>query len=363
MGSGCVHVADSMKPVEKQFYLQSFRHRSFVIHVAHPYHAAHVRSLVDELIDNRTVVLTVAAKAPKTLDAVRLSAPRPDGIDDDLVEVGSRLLSHGAVWIRKPPALTGVRALDFSCRLAVRLGVHKLVVVDPRGGLHSESVHRSFIDGSTALRLAHSDVELGGWRVGEVERIVATVRSGVEAVNLTTAEQVEAELFTYEGSGTLVTADDYCRVSTLRADDFAQAFELLDRGEREGFLLARDAHARARLLLSGYGAWFEGRLAGIAGLETELYRRTRHAEVVGLYTITRFKGEGVGIRILDHLFGIAEGKGCRAVFACTSNERAAEFFLRNGFVRVPWRDIPSEKWKQRRRKKPMTFLRELRARA
>lgn len=348
-----------MKPVEKQFYLQSFRHRSFVIHVAHPYTARHVRELVDGLIENRTIVVTVAAKVPKALEPLRMSAPSPDGLDDDLVELGSRLLSTGAAWIRKPPVLRGARSLEYSCRLAVRLGVHKLLVVDPRGGLHSESVHRSFIDGSTALRLAHSGVDLGGWRPAEIERMVAAVRSGVEAVNLTTQEGAEAELFTYEGSGTLVTADDYCRVAPLRADDFAQAHDLLDRGEKEGFLLPRDARARSRLVLCGYGAWFEGRLAGIAGLETELYRKSRFGEVIGLYTITRFKGEGVGTRVLDHLVGVAEEKGCRALFACTSNERAADFFLRNGFTRVAAKDVPAEKWRQRRGKKPMAFLRSI----
>jgi N-acetylglutamate synthase-like GNAT family acetyltransferase len=81
--------------------------------------------------------------------------------------------------------------------------------------------------------------------------------------------------------------------------------------------------------------------------------------VRGLYTITRFKGEGVGSDIVDHLLGVAEEKGCHAVFACTANERAAGFFIRNGFERVTPSDVPAEKWKHRRGKRPMTFLREL----
>jgi N-acetylglutamate synthase-like GNAT family acetyltransferase len=142
-------------------------------------------------------------------------------------------------------------------------------------------------------------------------------------------------------------------------DDFPQAYDLIDRGEREGFLLTRDAHARARLLLCGYGAWFEGRLAGVGGLETELYKRERVAEIIGLYTITRFKGEGVGSNIVDHLLGVAEDRACKSVFACTANARAAEFFVRNGFERVSSKDVPKEKWKHRRGRRPMTFSREL----
>lgn len=349
-----------MIPGEKKFYLQSFRHRSVIIFAAHPYTGRHVRHLVRELVDNGTVVVAVAANVSRKRGPIDVAIPRLDGgVGDDLVELGSRLLDKGEAWVRKPSRLQGVRALDFACRLAVRLGVHKLVVADPRGGLAGPSGIRSFIDAPLALRLAHSGADLGGWRPNEIERIVEAIKAGVESVNLVAAEALDAELFTYEGAGTLVTADDYCRVAPLRLDDFAQAHDLIDRGEKEGFLLTREAYARARLLLCGYGAWFEGRLAGVGGLETELYRRDRVAEIIGLYTITRFKGEGVGSNIVDHLLGVAEEKSFRSVFACTSNDRAAEFFLRNGFERVSSKDVPREKWKHRRGRRPMTFLREL----
>ena len=124
----------------------------------------------------------------------------------------------------------------------------------------------------------------------------------------------------------------------------------------EGFLLPRTPAEKARVLLSAYGAWFEGhRLAGVAALETDAYKKEHLAEVVGLYTIERFKGEGVGVRILASLTDVAVERGCRAMFACTSNVRAGQFFERSGFVRVEPSEIPQQKWKGRRKPLPECF--------
>ena len=101
--------------------------------------------------------------------------------------------------------------------------------------------------------------------------------------------------------------------------------------------------------VAGYGAWFGGtRLAGVCGLETEAYRRSRVGEVVGLYTITRFQGEGVGVRMIDHLVDVGKEGRLRALFACSSNPRAVAFFERCGFRAVDPDKVPSAKWAGRR---------------
>jgi N-acetylglutamate synthase-like GNAT family acetyltransferase len=146
-----------------------------------------------------------------------------------------------------------------------------------------------------------------------------------------------------------VTAEEYCTVDSLGVEQFHEAERLLVRGEREGFLLARNEGEKHRLLLAGYGAWFGGtRLAGVCGLETEAYTRSRVGEVVGFYTITRFQGEGVGVRMIDHLVDVAKERGLRALFACSSNERAVAFFERCDFVRVETDRVPRAKWVGRR---------------
>lgn len=332
----------------KEFYLRLFRDRSIVVHVASPYSPSDVEDVVDTLVANRTMVAVIAtgsaAHRAKAISARSGQAAR----EQVLLEATEELLERGVARIALPRRLTGSRALGFSAAIATGLCAHKLVVVDRRGGMHTAKGPRSFVNRAAAQRLLAGG-GLQKWRGCDLRPLIAALGGGVESINLTTAESLEAELFSYEGAGTLLTQGDYCRVSRLRIDDFSQALGLLDRGEREGFLLPRSQRQRARLLLSGFGAWFEGRLAGIASLDTDSYARESTAEVVGLYTITRFKGGGVGVSILEELTAVARSRGCRRIFACTSNARAADFFERNGFVGVAPTAVPAAKWSSRRR--------------
>ena len=53
--------------------------------------------------------------------------------------------------------------------------------------------------------------------------------------------------------------------------------------------------------------------------------------IVGLYSINRFKGEGVGERLVSRLLAEALQRGLSYVFACAVDERAKLFFARQGF--------------------------------
>jgi N-acetylglutamate synthase-like GNAT family acetyltransferase len=350
------------EPVEKQFYLKAFRQRAVLFHADDARALErHAGPVLDELVDNPTMVLVVARRFPRARRPLRLQRRDFERRPEALVELSTRLLEHHRVDVRRPRGLTGARALAWSRELALRLGVSKFVVVDERGGLDAGSGTRSFVHAATLARLCRAEADFGDWTLPELQQLLLAVRSGVEAVNLTTAEGVAEELLTYHGSGTLLTAEEYCTVGRLGVEHFHEAQRLLARGEKEGFLLARDDDEKMRLLLGGYGAWFGGaRLAGVCGLETEAYARQRVGEVVGLYTITRFQGEGVGVRMLEALVDVARERKLRALFACTSNARAAAFFERCGFEAAAPERVPKAKWVGRRGDDlPMVFWRDV----
>jgi N-acetylglutamate synthase-like GNAT family acetyltransferase len=337
------------EPAEKQFYLKDFRGRAILFHVEDARRLErHAADVLADLDDNPTLVVVVARRFPRKRRALRLSR-RDIESTTNLVPLSERLMSDRRADVYLPRGLVGARALAYSRQLGVRLGVSKLVIVDERGGLDAGSGTRSFVHAAALARVVRAEEDCGDWSLAELQQLVAAVRSGIEAVNLTTAEGVAEELFSYQGSGTLVTAEEYCTVDRLGVENFQEAERLLARGEREGFLLPRDDDQKHRLLLAGYGAWFGGaRLAGVCGLETEMYRRRRVGEVVGLYTITRFQGEGVGVRMIDHLVDVAKEAGLKSLFACSSNDRAIAFFERCGFELVDSSKVPAAKWVGRR---------------
>ena len=257
---------------------------------------------------------------------------------------------------------------DHVTAVATELRVPKVVFVEPDGGLVASGSRLSFVDGhvlDTLLRQGQAE-----WTgLGERRRLLVAVdrvlEEGAESVNLCAPSAVADELFSYTGSGTLFTVDDYCRVRPLGLDEFAQAERLLERGQREGLLKFRTVDEMAQVLATAYGATICDRhLAGVASILTAPYAAERAGEIVGLYTITRFKGEGLGERLVEALLTEADRRGLAFVFAITVDDRAAQFFERIGFVPVPHSAVPAAKWvgyDARRRGRVRAFRRDLHA--
>jgi len=377
---------------EKDFYLDEFRGRSVLIAVA-PACAAErpdlgpLAAAVGELVRNQTRVLLwwPAARpgAERRLVAALVRArgrrrgPVPRlRLDDDAVAGDAGL--PAALWtaVRRDRLCVLVAGPHApfprqAVALAVALRIPKLVLLDAHGGLLAAEPHRlSFVDENvleTLLRQGEAEWSGLGDRRALLVAVREALRGGVEAVNLCTPDGVGEELFTYVGSGTLFTRGDYCLVAPLGLDDFAQAERLLERGQREGMLKPRTPEQIAEVLAGAFGATVCGRhLAGVAGLLTAPYARERAGEIVGLYTITRFKGEGIGERLVSGLVAEAERRGLAYVFAVAVDERAQQFFARLGFARVALRDVPAAKWTSydtRRRARVAVFRRAVPATA
>jgi amino-acid N-acetyltransferase len=379
---------------EKDFYLEQFRGRSVLVALT-PECAAERRDLwplaetVAELVRNETRVVvwwpasTFAAerRLVAAFRRARLALHRraTRHAPASLLRVGGGDVSaageqvRGRLWeaLRRGRLAVLVVEGDDSLRgaagFAVALHVPKLVLLDARGGLlGSRPGHLSFVDENvldTLLRQGEAEWSGLGDRRAVLAAVHDAVAGGVESVNLCAPETVAEELFTYAGSGTLFTLSDYCHVAPLGLDDYAQAERLLERGQREGVLKIRDRDEIAEVLAAGYGATFRPRqLAGVVGLLTAPYAAERAGEIVALYTITRFKGEGIGERLVNRLVADGERTGLAYVFACAVDDRAKEFFARLGFERVRPDEVPAAKWAgydARRRARVAVFRRRL----
>jgi N-acetylglutamate synthase-like GNAT family acetyltransferase len=373
---------------EKEFYLDEFRARTlcFAVHVEDCDRAGGFETLgrvVRELIANGTRVVVLIAVPESSNQTAELRRVRrrltpyvaaedtapffPNGrgragIGDSFADLSgdgepSRALARKLeiAWhvLRSRPLLIGIVEQSaypvLAQRLGARLRVRKLVFIEPPGGLSSVSGEQmSFMDDTTLTALLRAgQAEWSGLaeRRQVLESVQTALREGVHSVNLCTLEGLPRELYTYEGSGTLFTLEDYCRVERLGIDDFEEVEQLISRGQREGVLKTRRPSEIARLLLNGYGATIgAGHLAGVCALETEPYEEEKVGEIVGLYTVTRFKGEGVGTKLVARVLADAREAGLRFVFACTTEPRAAAFFERQGFRLVTAGDVPPVKW-------------------
>jgi len=272
----------------------------------------------------------------------------PDGTDDDLLLPIWTVLRGSEVCVSLWPAGATIPLVTAAQRVAVNLRVYKVVFIDQAGGLSTERKSLSFMNGAVLRELLRpGEAEWAGLesRRTLLEAIYSVLEGGISSVTLCPLAGLGRELFTYEGDGTLFTLTDYCQVEKLGIDDFREVEQLLQRGEREGYLKPRSPHETTLLLLHGYGARVgpaPGELAGFCALLP--YPEARAAEIVGLSTITRYQGEGIGGRLVDQL--VVEGKQQHFayLFACTTQEGAQRLFERHGFRRVTPDEVTEKKW-------------------
>lgn len=345
---------------EKGFYLSELRNRTIAIALVSGTGSEldSLARLLDELAENRTRVVIVSDARAAIADAIGAPA-EPAGELESL---------PGRVWrlLGRVPRVVVVadleRGFESGCANVVqRLGIRKLVWVDPEGGLvGSSGLRDSFIDAAELdERLREGRVESS--RVELFGVIQFMLNAGVAAVNLCRIDGVADELFTYDGSGTLFTAQGYVEVRRLGIDDFDAAADLIERGMAEGYLAPRTPADVERVLASGFGAFVGGNhLAGIGTLLR--YAPDRAAEIGSLYTLTRFLGEGVGGHLVRFAIEAAKAQGCDFAFASTTADRVVGFFERNGFRRVSQDQVPADKWRSYdpvRREKVVCVRREI----
>lgn len=323
-------MSDTGGVAERAFFRDEFHHRTLVIAARDGSVDATV-PVIRELLagDCRVVVVgrddgssgrlatalgSRAVALPESVDALA-------GLWIDLEDTGVRVIG-----VTEDPAVP-------AARLAGRLGVFKLVVTDAAGGR-----------GKSFASLDDLDARSGADLVAAAVR--GALQAGVGGVNVCRAEDLDTELFTFDGAGTLFTADAYVQITSLGADDLAVVEQLVARGVAEGFLRPRPRAEVVRLAFSGLGARVgpSRHLAGFGTLEVDRYPGENVAEVTCLYTVNRYVGEGVGGQLVEGLVDAARRAAFDAVFACTVSPRAAALFARSGFREVPQHRVPTGKW-------------------
>lgn len=220
----------------------------------------------------------------------------------------------------------------------------KMVLTDPGGGWGSPPRSFADIDLHRDRLVAHL-AERGLDDFSPAAE--AALAGGAYSVNLCRAEDLEFELFTFDGRGTVLTQGRYLHLAELQVDDFPAIEALVAQGVREGVLKQRSRIEIARMAVGGLGARVlrTGHLAGIVGLEVDRYAGTGFGEVSGLITVAEFSGLGAGGLLMDGLLEVCSTRGLSALFAVTVSADAADFFAKRGFVEVGHHEVPAQKWK------------------
>lgn len=339
--------AAAVPEVERSFYVDEFAGATIVVSLGAPDAdaCASLGRVARSLAEGRTRLVVVVSGPTGPVEValggtpVVLDAPGAAPSAAWQAELWLAITDRRLVVVRSAPGDEPVLAAE----LSVALRATKLVVTDPAGGWGRPV--RSFADvltHETAFRDQLADRQAGAVVVA-VSRALA---GGTVNVNLCRARDLELELFTFDGVGTLFTSGAYLDLGPLRVDELPAVERLVALGTADGVLRPRSRSEVARLAVTGLGARVvgSGHLAGLVSLEVDRYEGSGVGEVACLYTVSRFSGSGAGAHLVEGLAERAAAAGLEAIFAVTVSEAAATFFLRRGFHEVGHDGVPPAKW-------------------
>lgn len=184
-----------------------------------------------------------------------------------------------------------------------------------------------------------------------IEHAVEACRQGIERVHLLRNDDPDAllrELFTRDGSGTLITRERWEHVRAANNHDVFGIIELIEPLQADGTLAPRSREQLEGDLEHFVVSERDGTVVACGALFTE----DTQAEIACLATHQAYRGEGRADQILTLLEEKAKRAGCESVRLLST--RTGHWFVERGYSEVPLDALPDtrrENYNQQRNSK------------
>ncbi|ARN73903.1 amino-acid N-acetyltransferase [Oceanicoccus sagamiensis] len=230
---------------------------------------------------------------------------------------------------------------DVATKTAIALEADKLIVFSEQSGLRD-------MNGSLIQSCQVSDIKflLEHCDNSDTARLLRSIAysgengiSRCHCVSYTDDGALLQELFTRDGSGTLISQNHYEQLRTATIDDVGGILELIEPLEAEGSLVKR-----SRELLENEISLFtvierDGMIVACAALYP--YADSASGEIACVATHPDYRGEDRGERLLAALEMQALEKQLDSVFVLTT--QTAHWFQELGFVEISQDQLPEKK--------------------
>lgn len=183
------------------------------------------------------------------------------------------------------------------------------------------------LSADTRLYLAHS---------------VEAVRGGVKrahVINRRVDGALLIELFTYDGSGCMITADKLERLRPATIEDVGGILQLIEPLEEEGTLVRRGRELLEREITRFMVMEHDKVILGCAALYP--FPKVRAGELACLAVRPEYRREGYGEKLMQAIEQKARAAGMSKLFVLTT--RAEHWFVERGFQEADVSALPQEK--------------------
>ncbi|MDB6080639.1 MAG: hypothetical protein JWO82_4386 [Akkermansiaceae bacterium] len=150
------------------------------------------------------------------------------------------------------------------------------------------------------------------------------------------------ELFSNEGVGTMIHADSYREIRSLREEDIPELLGMIGRSVRRTKLVARNYEDIQAKIEDYQVMTIDDNVVGCVALHE--YPEDHAAEIACLYVKLNHEGRGYGADLVHYAEDLAQKRAIPRVFALTT--RAADFFEeRLGYTPVDSSHLPPSRRK------------------
>lgn len=278
-------------------------------------------------------------------------------VDVDLFQT---LLVQGIIPIVPPLGFDGegrtyrVNSDAIACVLGVALKAVKVIYVTPFEGISiGGQIVRQILaaDLDNILKTRKGDIPAG--LQSKAAYAVRACQEGiprVHVINGTVDEGLLTEVFSNEGIGTLIYANDYTQVRPARKKDVRQIMQLTKKSMQSEELVKRNRTSLEKQLGDYYVYEIDKNLVGCIALHA--YPETGQGELAFLYVSPSHENQGIGRKLIQFVENRAREQGLNELLVL-STQSFTYFQSKVGFTEGSPDDLPPkrrEKYDQSGRK-------------
>lgn len=217
----------------------------------------------------------------------------------------------------------------------------KLVYLSTRDGIRrgAELLRQLSVDEAEVILRKHRG-EVPVEAVSKLENAVRAARGGVPRVHIIDGRVEEgllAEVFSNEGIGTLIHANEYQSIRRAQKKDARAIFALIKPGMESDELVQRTRADIERHIDDYYV--FETDRTPVACVALHYYPEAGKAELACLCVDPRYENQGIGGQLMNYVEAQARGLGASELY-CLSTQAYNYFMQKGGFRPGTPEDLP-----------------------
>jgi amino-acid N-acetyltransferase len=200
--------------------------------------------------------------------------------------------------------------------------------------------HVTIDDAATYLKKNRGDLQPLE-SISKLEQGVRAAKGGVPRVHLvdgTVQEGLLAEVFSNEGVGTLIHANEYQSIRKALKKDIRAVYQLIQRGIETEELMKR-TRAEVERTIEDYFV-FEVDKNPVACAALHLFPSDKKAELASVFVDARHENQGIGAKLMQYAEAYARSQGLEELF-CLSTQAINFFVQKGGFKLATPDDLPA----------------------